>query len=465
VGTQNGPLARLAELQRMRGDLVAAKKYAEAWEKYEKDLEKYEKDLAEWAKKNAGKKKPDTASKSDKKEATATPPQNDPRRRTPRRRTRSFEEFFGVPLDPSDDGPWLPRLEDDSAVGSAEAMHPMQRFVEAAHRGEGHEPFSVPTSPPQLRREPTLPGSGINPHLRPEETIDPFDLSRLQIPICADCGGVIEGAYGDHQHEQGWDFWQFAPEEEKKDEPKDAAAAKTATRPGTADKSGGQPKKPAQPKYDPHAEVVGLALKGKLGVRIEVHRAEDILNVLALIEEYPMRAVLEGVTEGYRVADRIAKSGLPVVLRPWPIDPPAQASASGGGFPGLPFPFPAGFPMPRRGASRQSSTTPLEGEAHFDNAARLHAAGVKVAFGSLDDSPETSASLLSLAAWAAGHGMPRDAALSAVTAESAAVLGQDRIGSLSRGKQASFVVMTGHPFEATSQVERVYLDGKRVYKN
>ena len=61
-------------------------------------------------------------------------------------------------------------------------------------------------------------------------------------------------------------------------------------------------------------------------------------------------------------------------------------------------------------------------------------------------------------------GLPRDVALRAMTLEPATLLGLgDRVGSLEEGKDANMIFLTGDPFEGTSQVEAVMLEGQVVF--
>jgi len=62
-----------------------------------------------------------------------------------------------------------------------------------------------------------------------------------------------------------------------------------------------------------------------------------------------------------------------------------------------------------------------------------------------------------------GQGLPREAALSAVTLEPARALGlEKRMGSLEKDKDANIVFWSGDPFEPSSKVEAVMLSGEFV---
>jgi imidazolonepropionase-like amidohydrolase len=89
--------------------------------------------------------------------------------------------------------------------------------------------------------------------------------------------------------------------------------------------------------------------------------------------------------------------------------------------------------------------------------ARLHAAGIEVAF-----SGERGDDLRLSAALAVRMGLPRAAALAALGAVPARLLGlEDRVGTLQRGRFADFVACTGDPLDLTSRIESVWLAGAR----
>jgi len=98
--------------------------------------------------------------------------------------------------------------------------------------------------------------------------------------------------------------------------------------------------------------------------------------------------------------------------------------------------------------------------ASLENAAKLHAAGAKVILAVMGD--QVSYNVRNLAYYAgiaAGNGLPRDAALAAVTRVPAEAWGLNA-GTLAPGKIADVVIWDGDPLEATSAPTRVFVAGQ-----
>lgn len=174
-------------------------------------------------------------------------------------------------------------------------------------------------------------------------------------------------------------------------------------------------------------EALVPVARGEVPLILEVHRSSDILVALRLARELRVRLILAGATEGWMVADEIAAAGVPVVLNPL-VNLPSSFEQLG---------------------------------ATLENAARLHAAGVTVAFASFD--AHNSRNLKQAAGNAVAYGMPYEAALRAVTADAARVWGvDDRYGTIEVGKEADVVVWSGDPLELTTSVEHVIIRGREV---
>jgi len=193
-------------------------------------------------------------------------------------------------------------------------------------------------------------------------------------------------------------------------------------------------KRPPTPLPDPAYAVLERVLAKKMPLQIEAHRAGDIRNALDLAEEFGFRLVLEGCTEGYTMAEEIARAKVPVVVGP--------ISTSFTDMPQLEY--------------RNHSPS---------NAGILATAGIQTALGVAGRDGLSSKFLPLAAASAVAGGMDEDAALRAVTLTPAEIFGvADRIGSLDEGKDADIVILTAHPFETTSQIERVLIQGKTLYE-
>jgi imidazolonepropionase-like amidohydrolase len=99
--------------------------------------------------------------------------------------------------------------------------------------------------------------------------------------------------------------------------------------------------------------------------------------------------------------------------------------------------------------------------ATLETAARLAQAGIPFALQSGFESyvPKTRIVLFE-AAMAAAYGLPFERALGSVTIDAARILGvAGRVGSLERGKDGDVALFDGDPFEYTSRVCGVIIEG------
>ena len=184
-----------------------------------------------------------------------------------------------------------------------------------------------------------------------------------------------------------------------------------------------------KPARDISLEPIVEVLEGKRTVHFHCHRADDLLTAVRISEEFGFELVLQHATEGYRVADVLAKKKIPVSLTL--IDSPGGKAETMG---------------------------LLE-----ENAAVLEKAGVNVSINT-DDSITESRFLLRTGAIAVRGGMSELAALKAITLNAAKLLHLDhRLGSLEKGKDADFAILSGKPFSVYTQVLATYIEGKKVF--
>jgi imidazolonepropionase-like amidohydrolase len=103
----------------------------------------------------------------------------------------------------------------------------------------------------------------------------------------------------------------------------------------------------------------------------------------------------------------------------------------------------------------------------FTVPARLHAAGVRFCIsGSGRFGASNVRNLPYHAAMAVAFGLPHEEALKAITVYPAEILGvAKRVGTLARGRDATFIITDGDPLETTTQVEAAYIQGREVDLN
>ena len=100
----------------------------------------------------------------------------------------------------------------------------------------------------------------------------------------------------------------------------------------------------------------------------------------------------------------------------------------------------------------------------FENAARLHAAGIEIAMQSGYESyvPKTRVVLFE-AAQTAANGLTFEQALATITSGSAKILGiDDRVGTLEVGKDGDVALYDGDPFDYTTHCVGVIINGEVV---
>ncbi len=176
-------------------------------------------------------------------------------------------------------------------------------------------------------------------------------------------------------------------------------------------------------------EALVDVLEKKRVVHHHTHRQDDILTVLRLQREFGFRCVLHHVSEGWLVAEQIAAAD--VACSVIVIDSP--------------------------GGKLEAARLTLETGAILDRA------GVLVGFHT-DDGITDSRLFLRSAALAVRAGMDRQKALEAVTIANARMLDlEDRVGTLTAGKDADLVLLSGDPLSVYTRVLETWVEGKKVF--
>lgn len=183
------------------------------------------------------------------------------------------------------------------------------------------------------------------------------------------------------------------------------------------------------PGRDLKLETLARVLRREVPALITAQRATEILAALRLQREFGFDLILDGAAESYTVIDEIREAGVPVILHPT---------------------------MARHSGSLENAT--------METAKRLCEAGIPVALQSGFEgyAPKTRVVLFE-AAMAAAYGLPFEQALATVTIDAARILGiDDRVGSLEPGKDGDLALFDGDPFEYTSHVCAVIIEGQVV---
>jgi imidazolonepropionase-like amidohydrolase len=194
----------------------------------------------------------------------------------------------------------------------------------------------------------------------------------------------------------------------------------------------------ARPEHDKKLQALVPALKGELPVLFVANSDLDIRRALMIADEFHLRPIIEGALTGYRVADILASKKVPVILS---LNFPKRSAD-----------LPQDVDEPLR-VLRERAEVPA-------GPSKLAAAGVKFAFASAGLGP---ADFLGNVRKAIDSGLSKDAALKALTANAAEILGAgDQLGTLETGKIANLVVTSGDLFDRTPKLRYVFIDGNEI---
>ena len=183
------------------------------------------------------------------------------------------------------------------------------------------------------------------------------------------------------------------------------------------------------PTFDAKMEAMLPVIRGDIPLKCHAHRADDILTVIRIAEEFGIRVTLDHCTDGHLIADVLARKGYPVLVGP---------------------------------SLGQKSKFELKDKT-FATPGILYKAGLEVCI--ITDAPVIPLRYLPLCAGLAmREGLPEDAAWRAITINPARGAGvDDRVGSLEPGKDADIALFNSNPLhDIQATTRQVFVNGKPV---
>jgi imidazolonepropionase-like amidohydrolase len=175
-------------------------------------------------------------------------------------------------------------------------------------------------------------------------------------------------------------------------------------------------------------EALVPVVEGREPVVMHANLERDIRAAIKFAGEFKLKMILADAADVARVIPELKSRNIPVILGPILELPPREDD-----------PY----------------------DLLFTNAKTLFDAGIPFAIQSQD--AHNARNLPYHAAACAAFGLPKDAALRAVTIAPAQIFGMaDRIGSLETGKLANIIVTDGDPLEIVTHVKRLFIGGEDI---
>ena len=177
---------------------------------------------------------------------------------------------------------------------------------------------------------------------------------------------------------------------------------------------------------------MAAVVMGELPAFIHANGVQQIEAAVEWATRQELKMVLVGGRDAWMVTNLLKKNAIPVIIE-------------------------ATHKLPSRRWS--------DYDEPFKTPLKLYEAGIKFCITSNSGSFQTPhlRNLPYEAATAAAHGLPKDEALKSVTIHAAEILGiADRVGSLETGKDATFIITDGDPLEVMTNVEQLYIQGRKV---
>ena len=184
-----------------------------------------------------------------------------------------------------------------------------------------------------------------------------------------------------------------------------------------------------RPGFDMKLNALLPVLRREIPLKAHAHQADDMFTALRIAREFNVDITLEHCTEGHLIAEELAQENVPLAVGPT-----------------------LGHAVKFELRNKSWETPGV-----------LQKAGCQVSI--ITDSPVIPQKYLPLCAGlAVKSGMDPFGALQAITINPARHIGiADRVGSLEAGKDADIVLTDGSPFEVSTSVKMVFIDGEQVY--
>ncbi len=200
------------------------------------------------------------------------------------------------------------------------------------------------------------------------------------------------------------------------------------------------PRGTRRPDTDRSLAALVPVIEGRMPVVMLANSEREINRALDLAAEFKLRLIVAGGREADRVADRLAKQNVPVLLS---LNLPRRTTVA----------MPEADPEPLRVLRERVEAQQTAG--------KLVKAGVRFAFqsGSLTDMSD----LFVNARRVIENGLQSADAVRAFTIWPAQILGvENQLGSVEAGKIANLTVTRGDLFDRNSRVAHVFIDGRPV---
>jgi imidazolonepropionase-like amidohydrolase len=200
----------------------------------------------------------------------------------------------------------------------------------------------------------------------------------------------------------------------------DARSYKTARR---AMDNGG-----ARHDFDSRWDAMIPVFEGERPVVVNAHEVRQIQDAIIWAEEEEVELIILGGRDSHLVADHLRGKNIPVIVTDVLTSP----------------------------------TRAWEGyDARYGLPAKLHEAGVTFAIAGGSSAPYANRLPLEAGA-AAAYGLDADEAVKALTLYPARILGlSERVGALAEGMDATLLITDGNPIEYATQIEQVYIQGRK----